>query len=151
MTGFRPGMTIGKDMVQKFLLSKTATVSRMTVENYFALALAYSETATESACVLSRSHDPVRVHICSNMSCFQRIQTTGVEHMLDSWQPCNVHVVGGGFHVMTVSAHIWSSHSHPNMCPARYIAVHTQLCAGLCELERNARLIWHTRGKTERY
>ena len=43
---------------------------------------------------------------------------------------------------MSASAHIWSSHSHPNMCPSRYIAVHTQLCAGVCELERSARLIW---------
>ena len=49
VTGFRPGMTIGKDMVQKFLLSKTETVCRMTVENYLALAIAYSETATASA------------------------------------------------------------------------------------------------------
>ena len=43
---------------------------------------------------------------------------------------------------MSVLALIRTSHSHPNMCPSRYIPEHTHLCAGVRKLERSARLIW---------
>ena len=69
-------------------------------------------------------------------------QLLGSSHQAGSSERCNVRVRGGGFPVMSVLAPIRTSHSHPNMCPSRYIQEHTHLCAGVRKLERSARLIW---------
>lgn len=49
VNGFRPGQTIGSEMIKDYLMSINADVTKRTVDNYLALAIAMSGSATETA------------------------------------------------------------------------------------------------------